>query len=426
MIPKPASNRFLFGVKVLEYRGCEGHMQDFVFSNTTKAYFGKSFIEKLPKEILKFGRSVLLVYGGGSIKKIGLYDKIVGLLKSSGIEITELAGVEPNPRHDTVNKGARLCRENGVDVVLAVGGGSTIDCSKGIAATAKADTSDVWDLITGEVKMSGALPLVTVLTLSATGSEMDDGAVISNMDKNLKSCLVAPCLQPAVSFLNPEYTYSVSPYQTACGSVDIISHIFDVSYFSKQEQLELSKRLQEQVVRTVVDYSVKALSNPEDYEARANLMWCSSLALNNFTYAGVCQATVCHFMEHAVSAHYDITHGHGLAIITPRWLEYILEKNPETAPAIARMGSECLGVKPMSSVDGSARASIAALSDLFFNKLGLKPTFTDLGIDQSKFDRMAEDVLTDPFAFGGSRAETIDGITSLSHEDIVNIFRKCL
>ncbi len=391
-------------------------MKDFVFSNTTKVYFGKEQLDNLGSEVSGFGKKVLLVYGGGSIKKIGLYDKVMEELKKVGMEVLELPGVEPNPRHTTVNKGAAICKKEGVDVILAVGGGSTIDASKGIATTALADTDDVWNLVEKKIPYTKALPIVTVLTIAATGSEMNTGAIISNVDLNIKSGIDAEVLRPKVSFENPEYTFSVSAYQTASGSVDIMSHIFEVAYFSKQEQMDMLMRIQEEVLKTVVKYAPVAISKPDDYEARSNLMWASSWALNGFLYDGLLQDTVCHIMEHELSAFYDTTHGHGLAIVTPRWLRYILDE--ETAPRIRRFGLNVMGVAESLPLMEGAKAAIDAMEKFFFEDLGLKSRLSDLGIDDSNFEIMAQK------ACGPNGQMT--GFTTLKPEDVVNIFKMCL
>ena len=205
---------------------------NFVFQNTTKIYFGDNQLENLPQEVKKHGTNILITYGGGSIKKSGLLDKVKSLLENAGISVFEFGGIEPNPRHTSVNAGAKICKENKIDAVLAIGGGSVIDCTKAIAAAAFYD-GDAWDLVIHKVPVTKALPIFTILTLSATGSEMDCGAVISNLDTNDKLGLVDPHLQPAASFLNPEITYTVSKFQTAAGSADIIAHVLDCYYFSR-------------------------------------------------------------------------------------------------------------------------------------------------------------------------------------------------
>ena len=390
-------------------------MKDFIFQNKTKVYFGKDQLGYLGAEISCFGKKVLLVYGGGSIKKIGLYDKVMKELEKVGMTVFELGGVEPNPHHTTVNKGAEICKKESVDVILAVGGGSTIDASKGIAAAAKYEGDDVWDLVTHKASVSETLPIVTVLTLAATGSEMDGGCVISNVETNEKLGYFGPDNHPDVSFLDPSNTFTVSAYQTASGSADIMSHVFDVAYFSKQDEMDMLLRMQEEVLKTVVKYAPVAVKTPDDYEARANLMWASSWALNDFLYDGLSQATVCHAMEHELSAFYDITHGHGLAILTPRWLTYILDE--ETAPRIKRFGVNVLGVDESLSLMDGAKEAIRELEAFFFNALGLKPTLTDLGIDDRNFAVMANKAC---------RNDVLHGFTDLMPEDVEKIFRMCL
>ena len=363
-------------------------MKDFIFQNTTKVYFGKNQLENLGKEVKMHGSRVLLVYGGGSIKRIGLYDKIMKELKNAELEVFELAGVEPNPRHTTVNKGAKMCRENNIDVLLAVGGGSTIDCTKAIAA-AYYYNGDCWDLVSGKVPVTNALPICTVLTIAATGSEMDAGGVISNIETNEKLGLVHPLLQPEVSFLDPTNTFTVSAYQTACGSADILSHLFDVYYFADNDgKMDMIDRIIEEIIKTVVKYAPIAIKNPENYEARANLMWAASWALNGFLSTGIIMAPTCHMIEHELSAFYDITHGHGLAIITPCWMKHIL--NEETAPQFKKFGVNIFGVdSSLSDIEG-AKAAIDKFSDFLFNTLGLKSKLSDLNIDDKNFKKMAQ------------------------------------
>jgi hypothetical protein len=224
-------------------------MNDFVFQNTTKIYFGKNYLSNLGNELKKYGKKVLLTYGGGSIKKIGLYDKVKKEVENAGLQLFELSGIEPNPRHTTVNKGAAICKKEKIDVLLAVGGGSTIDCTKAITAATYYD-GDSWDLVCGKAQVEKALPIVTVLTIAATGSEMDCGGVISNLDTHEKIGLVHPLLQPKTSFLNPENTYSVNAFQTACGSADMLSHIFDCYYFTLQPKMDMVNNVMENLIKT--------------------------------------------------------------------------------------------------------------------------------------------------------------------------------
>ncbi|MCD7755846.1 MAG: iron-containing alcohol dehydrogenase [Firmicutes bacterium] len=390
-------------------------MNDFIFHNPDKVYFGRNQMGNLPGELLKFGRKVLLVYGGGSIKRSGLYDQVISLVRGSGMELFELSGVEPNPRHTTANKGAALCKQEGIDVILAVGGGSTIDCAKGVAAAAKTENSDVWPLVSSGVWVMDALPVVAVLTNAATGSEMDAWCVISNMETNEKIGLGGDALIPRAAFENPEFSFTLPPYQTACGAFDIFNHVLDNYYLAGDATFDLVLEMQEAVMRTVVKWAPIALKEPENYEARANLMWASSMALNAILDAGTVHACPCHCMEHELSAYYDITHGHGLAILTPRWLSYIL--NEDTAPAICRLGEKVFGIKKSGNVADDAKKAIAAVSAFAFDTLGLEPSLSRLGIDQTHFRAMAE------HACGGNG---IVGLRALNAEDVVNIYEMCL
>lgn len=390
-------------------------MNDFIFHNPDKVYFGKNQLGHLSEELLNFGKKVLLVYGGGSIKRNGLYDSIVKIAKESGIELFELSGVEPNPRHSTVNKGAAICKEKNIDVVLAAGGGSTIDCAKGIAAAALTENGDVWPLVSGGVWVTKALPVVAILTNAATGSEMDAWAVISNMKTNEKIGLGGSALIPRAAFENPEYSYTLPSYQTACGAFDIFNHVLDNYYLAGGATFDLILEMQEAVMRTVVKWAPVAMKEPKNYEARANLMWASSMALNAILDGGTVHGCACHAMEHELSAYYDITHGHGLAIVTPRWLTYIL--NDATAPAIYRLGTNVFGVeKGLNAMDGAKKA-IDALSDFCFGTLGLLPTLTDLKIDKTHFKAMAEHA-----CMGG----VITGPMELRPEDVEKIYEMCL
>lgn len=286
---------------------------------------------------------------------------------------------------------------------------------KRYAATALSKTDDVWDLITGKEQYNKALPIAVVLTMSATVSEMDAGAVISNMDVNGKFALQSLMLQPKVAFENPEVTYSVPAYQTACGSCDIMSHILDLEYFNNQGSMDMLKRLQEEVLKTVIKYAPIAIKEPENYEARANLMWASSWALNGFLYGGVAQPPVCHCMEHELSAYYDITHGHGLAILIPRWLQYVLDE--QTAADIYRFDINCFGVDSLLLQMQGAKKAIEALSNFFFNTLGLKSHLSELGIDNKHFTAMAK---------SACRGGVLQAFKPLAQKDIEAIYSMCL
>lgn len=261
-------------------------MNDFIFHNPDKVYFGKNQLEHLSEELLKFGKKVLLVYGGGSIKKNGLYDSIVTITKNSGIELFELSGVEPNPRHSTVNKGAAICKKENISVVLAAGGVQQSTALKELPPAALTENADVWPLVSNGVWVTEALPVVAILTNAATGSEMDGWAVISNMDTNEKIGLGGTALIPKAAFENPEYSYTLPAYQTACGAFDIFNHVLDNYYLAGEATFDLLLEMQEAVMRTVVKWTPVAMKEPENYEARANLMWASSMALNSILDGG--------------------------------------------------------------------------------------------------------------------------------------------
>lgn len=388
-------------------------MNSFVYDIPTKVYFGSDQLGHLGEELKRFGNRVLLTYGGGSIKKTGLYDRVTAEIRRAGLELFELSGIEPNPRVDSVRKGAELCRREKIDVLLAVGGGSVIDATKFIGAGTFYD-GDPWELSTGKGEIKACLPIVTVLTLSATGSEMDTGGVISNPETKDKLGRLDPHMLPKVSFLDPVNTYTVSAYQTACGSADILSHLFEV-YFNMQPDLYMLDCFMEGLMKTVIRYTPVAIEKPDDYEARANLMWASSWAINGFVNGGKEQEWTCHPIEHEVSAIYDITHGLGLAIITPRWMEYCLDET--TVSKYRQFAVNVFGIDENEPPMSAAKAAIAKLSDFLFGTLGLKSTFSALGIDDSNFALMARKAC---------EGKAIHGFKTLTPDDVEKILRMCL
>lgn len=356
-------------------------MENFVFETPTKVYFGKGQIKQLPAALRPYGTKVLLVYGGGSIKKNGLYDQIYQVLQD--FEIVELSGVEPNPRIGTVRKGVELCRSEKVEVVLAVGGGSTLDCAKAICAGVFYE-GDPWDFTKDSSLITEALPLATILTLAATGSEMNAGGVLSNPATQEKLGFGNKILIPKVSILDPTYTYSVSKYQTAAGSADILSHLFE-QYFDQTPGTQIQDHLAEALMKTVIELLPVALETPDSYEARSNLMWASSWALNGLIGRGKKGAWSNHAMEHELSAYYDITHGVGLAILTPRWMKHVL--NEETLPYFVRFGKNVWGLT------GEERdVALGGIQKLyeFFKACDIPMTLPEVGIDASKLDEMAQ------------------------------------
>lgn len=358
-------------------------MNNFRFNAYTEMLFGKGEIDKLPEVLQRYGKNVLLAYGGGSIKRNGIYDKVQSLLKD--FNIVELGGIEPNPRIETVRRGVALCRENKVDVILAVGGGSTIDCSKVVGAGYYYD-GDAWDLVTTPPKIDKVLPIVTVLTIAATGSEMNGNAVISKMDTNEKLGTGSSKMIPQASVLDPEYLYTLPAIQTAAGCADIMSHVIE-QYFSKTKDAFVQDKFSEGLLQTCIKYCPIALKDPKNYEARANIMWASSMALNGLCGSGKDGAWTCHPIEHELSAFYDITHGVGLAIVTPRWMRYIL--SDATVDKFVDYAVNVWNLQPSDDKFALANAAIDA-TEKFFKDCNIPMTLTELGIDKTNFKKMSE------------------------------------
>lgn len=384
-------------------------MNNFTYSIPTKIHFGKGQISHLD-ELVESGKKVLLVYGGGSIKRAGIYDTAMSILKETGLQVFELSGVEPNPKIESVRKGVDICKKEDIDMVLAIGGGSVIDCAKVVAAGACYD-KDPWDLVIAPYRIKKALPIYSVLTLAATGSEMDKFAVISDMSKNEKWGTASEYLKPKMSILDPEYTFSVSKKQTAAGTADMISHTFE-NYFTNVEHADVQARFAEGLLKTFFHYGPIALEHPDNYDARANLMWAASMEINGLIENGAEVAWCVHPMEHELSAFYDITHGEGLAILTPHWMDFAL--NEKTAKKFAEYGRNVWGILIDNDME-AAKSAIAATRN-FFQKMGLPQTLTEVGIDRKYFDIMAEK------AANGCKGSFVP----LSKEDIISIFEAAL
>lgn len=384
-------------------------MNNFTYSIPTKIYFGKGQIEHL-KELKESGSRVLLVYGGGSIKRAGIYDTAMKLLKEAGLKVFELAGVEPNPRVQSVRKGAEICKQEQIEMILAIGGGSTIDCAKVVAAAAKYG-GDAWDLVLDPNLITSALPIYSVLTLAATGSEMDPFAVISDMTKNEKWGTEGECLKPKMSILDPEYTYTVSPKQTSAGTADIMSHTLE-TYFTNVSGAAVQARFCEGLLKVLIEYGPIALKEPDNYEARANLMWAGSLAINGLCKGGA-EVTWCvHPIEHELSAFYDITHGEGLAILTPFWMDYVLDE--KTVSKFAEYGRNVWNLSGDDEMT-IAKQSIACTRE-FFKQMNLPSTLRQVGIDETHLEVMAE-----------KAAKSCDGAyVPLTKEAILSIYKAAL
>lgn len=389
-------------------------MKNFVYNIPTKIFFGKGQIEKIGEEILKYGKKVLLVYGKGSVKANGIYDKVVEILNKNGIEFFEVAGVDPNPRTETVYYGADICKKNNIDLILAMGGGSTIDCAKAIGLQSKYE-GDFWtDFYIGGKKelIKEVTPVASILTLAATGSEMNGSTVISNTAVNMKVGFNHPKLKPVFSVEDPEYTYSVSRYQTCAGAVDIMSHLFE-QYFSAEKDGFMQNRLIEGLLKTIIHYAPIALENPRDYEARANIMWTSSMALNELvTYGKESTDWATHQIEHQLSAVYDITHGIGLGILTPAWMKYVLSDEN-----IHRFVDYGKNIWNLSGTDREIAEKSIEKTREFFTSLGCPASLSEINIDDSHFEEMAANAV-----FRGN----LGSMKKLTKEDVVEIYKLAL
>lgn len=386
-------------------------MENFIYDIQTKIYFGKGQIHELKHIVSQYGKRILLVYGGGSIKKIGIYDEVCKQFEELHVYFTELGGIGANPTLDYVLKGRQICEENNIDLVLAIGGGSVIDCAKVIAASVFYD-GDPWDLVIQPNLIQKALPIVTVLTIAATGSEMDNIAVISNKETDEKIGTRHALLRPKASILDPTYTFSVSKYQTSSGVADILSHAME-TYFSKKEGY-FQDKVCEAIMKTVIHYGPIVVKEPTNYEARANIMWASSWAINDFIKLGKMSGWSVHPIEHQLSAVYDITHGIGLAILTPHWMEHVL--NEDTVEKFETLAMNVWDIPKQEDPYKTARLGIEALRN-FYKQIDIEYTLKDLGIkDEKHFVEMAEK----------AEVSLKNGYVPLSVQEIVEIYKESL
>lgn len=387
-------------------------MLDFVFENPTRILFGKGRIEEVGREASHFGRRVLMVMGGGSVKRSGLYDRVLHSLKAKGLEVFELSGVEPNPRLTTINAGIELCRKHDIDLLLPVGGGSTIDAAKAMAAGALYE-GDVWDFTIGKAKVGQALPLGAVLTLAATGSEANGNAVISHWELHEKRAIKSPLLFPRFSVLDPEVTFSVPADQTAFGAVDIMAHVFEQYFNPPGAEGLLQERMCEAVLATIVRVAPVCLVQPYDYEARAEFMWSGTIALNTLLTMGARTDWASHGIEHSLSAIYDIPHGAGLAVVFPAWMRYVADAIPDKFAGYAH---RIWNVPDSGDARKDAREGIER-TERFFASLGIPTRLSGWNIDGSVIPEMAQKAV----AFG-----PIGSVRPLGREDVEVILRAAL
>ena len=364
-------------------------MEQFSFYTPTKVIFGKGVQSQVGAVIKSYGfKKILFHYGSGSIKKSGLYDQIVASLRENGIEFVELGGVQPNPKLSLSRKAAQLCIDEKVEMILAVGGGSVLDSSKSAAAGA-ANHCDPWEFSSGARVLEKSLPVGAVLTIAAAGSEMSDSCVITNEEGWLKRGFNSDHNRPLFAIMNPELTYTVSKYQTACGVTDIMMHTLE-RYFCMNGDVALTDHLAEGLLRSVIEAGKVVMAKPDDYEARATLMWASSLSHNGLTGCGRNFMMRCHQIEHELSGMYDrVAHGAGLAVIFPAWAKYIY-KNEKALPRFCQFAQRVWGIeKDFEHPERTALAGIEACEN-FFKSLGMPVRLSELDVDDTKFDEMAE------------------------------------
>ena len=386
-------------------------MDNFVFQNPTKIIFGKAMETRVGEEVSKYSKKILLHYGGGSIKKTGLYDRVISSLKAAGIEFIELPGVKPNPRLSLVREGIKICRENNIDFILAVGGGSVIDSAKAIALGVVYD-GDVWDFYTGKASPKAALPIGTILTIPAAGSESSTGSVITNEDGWYKRSAGSTLLYPKFSILNPELAFTLPKYQVACGAADILAHLME-RYFTNTQSVELIDRMIESTMKTVIKYVPMVLEDSNNYEAWAQVMWAGTLAHNNLLNTGRVGDWGSHDIEHEISGIYDVAHGAGLAVVFPAWMKYVYKHDPNRFVqfAVRVWNVEQDFFDPEKTI----LHGIQKLEE-FFTSIGLPTRLEGLGITDDRLEEMA-DKGTD------SDQKTLGNFVKLRKNDIYNILK---
>lgn len=390
-------------------------MKDFVYYAPTEVVFGRNSEEKIGCKVKQYGGTkVLLHYGSGSVLRSGLLDVVKSSLEAEGITYVELGGVVPNPRLSLVYKGIDLCRAEGVDFILAVGGGSVIDSAKAIAWGVPYE-GDVWDFYMRKARAEACLPLGAVLTIPAAGSEMSDGSVITNEDGWLKKDYCHNNARCRFAIMNPARTFSLPAYQTACGVTDMIMHIFE-RYFTHDDDMEVTNGLCESLLRSIMEYAPVALASPDDYDARAQIMWAGSLAHNGLTGCGYTEDWATHYLEHELSGMFDVAHGAGLAAVWGAWARYTVEEN---AARFARFGVNVLGVKPdFHDIEETALDAIAVMED-YLESIGMPTSIPQL------LGRKATDEEIATMSLKASRGGngTIGSLKVLNRNDMEAIYR---
>lgn len=386
-------------------------MNNFIFQNSTKVYFGKGCVKEYLACLTKDARTILLAYGGGSIKRNGVYDEITGILKEAGKVIVEFPGIMPNPTYAKVQEGAKLARENHADMILAVGGGSTMDCCKAVSLAARYE-GDIWNDFWAQPGVIDfePLPLGVVVTVAGTGSECNGGAVITNEEKKVKTGRDYPALNPRFALMDPTYTFSVPEKQMVFGSFDILSHIME-TYFSEPNEDNVSDDIMEALMKNVIRNLRTAIQDSQDYTARSNLMWDATMAENRVIKMGKKCDFQCHNMEHQLGAYTDCNHGCGLAVIHPVYYRHIYR---EGLPKFVRFAENVWDIARDGKTDEElALAGIQALAD-FIKEIGLPATLRELGVDKAQLKEIAD-------SCGISQGS----YKLMTHEEILEIFQEC-
>lgn len=387
-------------------------MNNFTFRSATKIVFGKDTEQQVGAEVKRHADKILLHYGGGSIKKSGLYGRVTASLKENGVEYMELAGVQPNPRVSLVRQGIQLCRNHGIPFILAVGGGSVIDSAKAIAAGVPYE-GDVWDFYSGKAQVeSTPLPIGVVLTLPAAGSEASPSSVLTNEDGWYKKGMGSNLIRPEFAIMNPELTYTLPAYQTACGAADIMAHIME-RYFTNTQDVDFTDRLCEATLKTIIENVPIAIQNHENYAARAQVMWAGTIAHNDLLGTGREEDWASHGIEHELSAIYDVAHGAGLAVVFPAWMKYVYRNN------IQRFVQFAVRVWNVEhDFQNPKRTALKGIEKTkeFFTSIGLPVTLEELGVKDDRLEEMA-DKCTD------GDTKTLGNLVKLSRKDIVEIYK---
>lgn len=384
-------------------------MENFLFCNPTKIVFGKGTEQQVGQECGAYSKKILIHYGGGSIKKTGLYDRVISSLKDAGIEYVELAGVKPNPRLSLVQEGIKICREQGITFVLAIGGGSIIDSAKAIAIGVPY-SGDVWDFFTGKAEVQEALPIGTILTIPAAGSEASTGCVITKEEGLYKRAVNSELIYPRFSILNPELAFTLPDYQVACGAADIMAHLME-RYFTNTQNVELIDRLIESTMKTIINNVSSVLTSHDHYDAWAEMMWSGTIAHNNLLSTGRVGDWASHDIEHELSGIYDIAHGAGLAIVFPAWMKYVYQHD------ITRFAQFAVRVWNVDcsfwSLERTALEGINKL-ECFFRSMGLATNLKDVGIGSDRLEEMASKCTE-------ADQKTVGNFIKLGQKDVFNI-----